>query len=141
MCLRSALEWLLDAREGGRDLDRMLFSETGRLDELIGNPKAYGKMFVDMFSEERAPHYTTSIDAALELLPDGAQHRISNIKNGLRGGFAEIWVAHPPAMSFPTVFEAFESTPEDRKPIALALCIAAIKARIRMRELDERRER
>lgn len=76
--------------------------------------------------------YTASIDAALTLVPPHSDVRMATCHKGVVGGHAWVSTLRNSHMSFPEIFGQFLSTPDDRKPLPLALCIAALKARAAM---------
>jgi hypothetical protein len=75
------------------------------------------------------PYFTASIDAALTLVPEHSTIRIANCHEGIVGGHAWVAALKNPYMSFPEIFGEFCSTPDNRQSMAVALCIAALKAR------------
>lgn len=96
------------ATEGGRELDALIGNAVGRTpDGWVNYPHAYEK------------HYTTSVDAALTLMPEGRAFALLVYE----AGAASAAIGEPPQFG------------EHEAPSpALALCIAAIKARQREKE-------
>ena len=97
---------LEQAKEGSRKLDNaieslMPFPKPTNPDEVVGYP----------------PYYTTSLDAALTLVPEGWSYMI---EGGLSTQSPSAYLAHPETEGF---VQGIAS------PSALALCIAALKAR------------
>lgn len=72
---------------------------------------------------------TASLDAARTLVPEHSTIRMANCHEGIVGGHAWVATLKNPYMSFPEIFGEFCSTPDNRKSMAIALCIAALKAR------------
>jgi hypothetical protein len=60
------------------------------------------------------PHYTTNLNDAKKLVPEGCAWNVGAVEDGEPGHRATAWVANAP--------RAFAETPE------LALCIAALQA-------------
>ena len=126
------IERLEAAEKGSRELDE-------DIGELMG--------WVRGVNIGRSPHYTSSIDAALMLVPEGAwdgtiMWRFGDVQVG---GFVELNKANPawlepdydpsrPPHGHAACVDSYEDQdalgPEDVKPrpLALALCIAALKA-------------
>lgn len=77
-----------------------------------------------------APHYTTSLDAALTLVPEGWGWQVSDRAPNPHAGRAYL---HNRELHFVGVFDRpnprFECSEETAATPALALCIAALKAR------------
>ena len=96
------------APEGSRKLD-------GRIDVAV----------MDADGEQWPAHYTTSLDAALTLVPEG--WIVAELKQRVRH---TVWHWYC-ALSYLTAqMEAFDILPDTEAPTpALALCIAAMKAR------------
>ena len=122
--LKSLIAELETAKEGGRRLDYGIARLLGRsvprfvdIEEIISNPEAEVVRLKGggVSTGFRPPRYTTSIDAALTLVPEGWNWQISDI------GLA--WVGTHLAANKPVRFDGDAATP------ALALCISALKAR------------
>lgn len=120
--LDQLIKRLEDAKEGSRELDREVALVSGwrRMGSehrphggwyWRGGPNDCTGTQVD---NEHPPHYTTSLDAALTLVPEGWNYALNS--NG----------AIP-------VADVYQDVENDRWPsastMALALCIAALKAR------------
>lgn len=113
--LARLIEKLEAASEGSRELDLWISHLAGKHGSTFHHNEAFeriqrGRKLLDM---KWLPHYTTSLDTALSLVPEGKLWTVSNY-NGF--GQCEAWFddgdfCHPAA------------TP------ALALCIAALKTR------------
>ena len=114
------------ATEGSRELNGEIWwvvdrraAEVTYRNAALGNPIAIpdkmpgglGRLVVTQY----APHYTTSIDAALTLVPDGLDEEIKRARH--RGWYVALWKPGRVGQI------GDSSTP------ALALCIAALKAR------------
>jgi hypothetical protein len=99
MTLSELIAKLEEAEEGSRELDCEIYVA-------LGNPllRAVGK----------APRYSSSLDAALTLVPEGSYAKLQIGRNHAKGW---AWV------ELRDVEAVARSTP------ALALCIAALKAR------------
>ena len=116
------IERLGQATEGSRELDAEIWLHSG--DRYAGIYKDSRIINADRdYRLSRAPTYTTSIDAALTLVPEGcAFYRLNQYSEG-----ANLqpwgWGAHVRKPN--TWIEVGES----RATAALALCIAALKAR------------
>lgn len=122
MSLTELIQKLEAAKEGSRELDELIH-------EAAGSPGADDPQYAAFESGDDFPrNYTTSLDAALTLVPDGWNYQL--LKTGgvlLSSGLpysASIkassqygWVDPP----YP--FDGYSETQ------ALALCIAALKAR------------
>lgn len=98
------IEQLESAAEGSRALDAQIASQHG----------GFGGMGYETWDaiEADCPHYTTSLDAALTLVPEGREWSVTYLWDGRCGGTCDGHHAD---------FKG--ATP------ALALCIAALKAR------------
>lgn len=94
------IERLSKATEGSRDLDTLVWE--------VARPEDAGSLLL------RAPAYTTSIDSALTLVPDGSYAKLQFGRDHKK---AWAWV------------EMAETESVARSTPALALCIAALKAR------------
>lgn len=110
------------AAEGSRELDAEI--------AIFLNPKLAewerfgGELHGPSDSIFHAPHYTTSIDAALALVPEGWAWFAQRIGQPFSTGFARLWL--PAARTKGLKIEQYQS--EAATP-ALALVIAAMKAR------------
>jgi len=108
------------ATEGSRELDAEVAVAAG-LDK-----DTMCSMYLDwvrlnnanMINGHPGPHYTTSIDAALTLVPEGVAHWMIRSPKP----WAKIWLHYD---------NTDNETYGDGATPALALCIAALKARMR----------
>lgn len=141
--LSTLIEELENAREGSRGLDARIAVMAD-----YDYTDVHGWKFIEVFWYFRSltasdidswhvPHYTTSLDAALMLVPEGLSASATQHGNGR--GSAEIWR---------WAAEKFATDPEDMKrrngsfthqnigaaTPALALCIASLRAREQMAE-------
>ena len=101
------------AEERSRELDAAIA-------ELVGSASCSGGVwpFIPGSQMDREVfHYTTSLDAALTLVPEGAEYRISTLH-----GYAHVELPLNAA-------DGPEVGHRDDGNIYLALCIAALKAR------------
>jgi len=113
------------AEEGSRELDAEI--EIAVLPAYMVTKDAEGFVQINMhgtaltpvwadYNPHSAPHYTTSIDAALTLIPDGWR-------------YWHYWTGVYGAAVFPTRGGGPRIKVHDAATPALALCIAALKAR------------
>jgi len=72
---------------------------------------------------EELPHYTASLDAALTLVPEGYRWNVESSENGLLSHIKPVAGVAVDEAAAPSSDQFFAATP------ALALCIAALKAR------------
>jgi len=102
------------ATEGGRELDHeILWATTGKRDVDIPEGR---------LTDNRVPlHYTTSLDAALTLVPEGVR---AELIQSLEGGWWDAAV-----YEFGEDDNPIAETERGALTPALALCIAALKAR------------
>jgi hypothetical protein len=85
------------------------------------------------------PYFTASIDAALTLVPDGWRWQISNRAPKPKEGRAYLWNAEPHFAGIATRPNPNYRGEEDTAATpALALCIAALKARAAITAGDRR---
>lgn len=130
--MRALIEKLESASSGNRDLDCRIFEGVCFPAALMGHAiesfsRSWGGTYtvntrdgyrhIEAF---HAPAFTTATDVALALVPEGWGCRLTfapQIK-------AELWSPDGSPLSARTVIPAFAATP------ALALCIAALKARL-----------
>ena len=108
--MKELIARLEQASEGGAELDEAIFAAIGREHEFHWNT---------------APRYTTSLDAALTLVPEGWRTQLYQRDGGWFSRLVEITTSR--------VVAPFESDEKGFAPVptpALALCIAALKARI-----------
>lgn len=118
---------LAEAKEGSRELDaEICLSQIG----YYGTPKAFTEIIYEGRSrdgwrngpagtwEDELPHYTTSIDCALTLVPEGEFWSVGPDYDH-EGGYTGQWEAN------------VASWVTGNSP-ALALCIAALQARSHM---------
>jgi hypothetical protein len=109
------------ATEGNRELDAEIWLHcTQRGAEFV---QLYGYKPSLVLSSDRMagglPHFTTSLDAARTLVPEGKEWSLSHFQKPRR--YYEACIGNPVASNFEIVVEA---------PTAeLALCIASLKAR------------
>lgn len=124
----SALIKRLESATGpDRALDHAIFAEDrGWSMPLHG---ASLQEFEEMTRDHGRTNYTASLDAALTLVPEHSTIRMANCHEGIVGGHAWIATLRHETMSFPEIFGEFCSTPDNRKSMAIALCIAALRAR------------
>jgi hypothetical protein len=114
------IERLEKAESGSRELDAEIachidgrrFQAIDRADRVIFNVDGVG--WPVWRSLKEIPHYTTSLDAALTLVPEGLWFSV-----GCENDFTPVATVYAQNEQF----DAFASSP------ALALCIAALKAR------------
>jgi len=122
------------ATEGSRELDAMIHVEVAWLPGTLSKEERAAVLENCVRkpvacdgcgrSESRCPPYTTSLDAALTLVPEIATTAWSISQNPDRNNPGPCGVVMPDITSvFTRDGEAFAATP------ALALCIAALKAR------------
>ena len=121
------IEKLEAATEGSRELDAEIWHAANptKYERVAGqqsglyprgfNPEMKAQWLARRMAD-KAPHYTTSLDAALTLKPEGHRIRLWEHHTGsfgcdlFKGDGGFLWKAHAPSL-------------------ALALCIAALKAR------------
>lgn len=117
----SLIKRLESATEGSRELDWAIhFTLHPRMDANVPIGPADPLWAI-------VPRYTSSIDAALTLVPEGYMVHL-NIRHGKDGGAGAFvgtdWDTNKPW------FKGFDNEDiEHEQPPALALCIAALKAR------------
>ena len=129
------------ATEGSRDLDYKIAKETGWRFHGEKDFKEFGLFWRDATTDEwkQLPWWSTSLDAALTLAPEG--HRCSFDIPGAEGGRN-----HATVVKYSQVSEAvhLKATPEEIIELwnhsyaatpALALCLAALRARQAMKEV------
>lgn len=108
---------LEQAEEGSRELDVAVWVETGG--QVANQDRLTAEMLrISRFSH--APHYTTSLDAALTLVPEGWRTRDAT---NWGGGWDWILWKHPDGKRWTGRVMGAAPIP------ALALCLAALKAR------------
>lgn len=138
--LRDLIARLESAEKGSRELDRKIGigglgdRELG-MDNSIrviarGGIREQGRWPVDGSWELAGrifsiPHYTTSIDAALTLVPDGMLWQVGTVE-----GEAEVWWEGEPSYYTNKAVGESYAADGDTFNAALALCIAALKARL-----------
>lgn len=117
------IQRLQEAAEGSRELDL----EIGEAVAVVRFNPATGRYRTDRLNKEtlvhNAPRYTTSIDAALTLVPEHFRWSVNARQNAVDrvdGYLAHVWFGTTPS---------YESTETWAATPALALCIAALKAR------------
>ena len=98
------------APEGSRKLDKAIYVALGLP---ITNHRNLDPQMIEIHLESVAPHYTTSLDAALALIPEGSYVKITI------GRDKKTWVW----------VECAENEAVAYGNPALALCIAALRAR------------
>ncbi len=118
------------ANEGSRELDRLIHNHryadvtTISAEEIVEDDRLWS--FIS--------DYTRSLDAALKLVPEHLVLRISTRHEGDLGAHAILFGPSSPIASDVKVWgQAFidaKSTRKANKLLALALCIAALKARV-----------
>jgi hypothetical protein len=125
------LERLEAAQEGSREMDLAIWRAVGE-----GAPDRVQWDIENYYLRGIAPHYTTSLDAALQLVPEEVYRRLFiETSHPAKAGFIETHdeIKGPSGL----YFEA--ATP------ALAVCVAALKAKnaiatVRARQATEDRE-
>ena len=123
------IDRLEEATEGSRDLDEQIALASGirHRSRRDGRGRSKGReWFVDSHGgvetwANHAPYYTTSLDAALTLVPEGLGWQVWGEPKATKYG-GEASIEHP------TDGWHFCTEANGRTP-ALALCIAALKAR------------
>ena len=113
------------APEGSRELDYEIFA--------FLNPLHGPLAMRDRWEAGLVRLYTTSVDAALTLVPEGMEIHISTMDAGVVGAHAFLFGPSSPAASDVKCWGEVHlcAGPQDRTtalPLALALCIAALKA-------------
>lgn len=118
----------LEASEGSRELDFAVHELcTGELIVKPDLPPGYTKIW---HVSDAVPHYTTSLDAALTLVPEGwlFEKMVSSTKS--HEGYGTLMeITGWSAWLMPKARERGRRIGENRQSRALALCIAALKAR------------
>jgi hypothetical protein len=120
----------LEKAEGPkRDLDEAIFIYLGKAPEVGGDygwkrtGAGYWSQPIDSEGRQHktiiAPNYTSSVDAALTLVPEGRDITMQ-IYNEADGLSADAWVAG--------------TARQHHKSLVIALCIAALKARAQEKE-------
>ncbi len=124
--MKELISRLKQVTEGSRELDREIFDIAGTyvLEKRGRDRKEWlykiGGKDWERIDSYRFPRYTTSIDAALTLVPEGWFWIADN--NPMTGGYARL-------NAVPDIGETMKEVAGDARTPALALCIAALKAR------------
>ena len=140
MTLSELITLLEGAGEGSRELD----AEIGYAVDLIAEDDLSWRATVDRAGIEEAvkranshqnvwssylPHYSTSVDAALSLLPDDEQWGVNWDIEGVHGGVCVyVWTGHPTYESTFVRSPLASSFREAVKHLPRLICIAALKA-------------
>lgn len=134
--LKDLIARLEAATEGSRYLDAQIHKYIERDQSLFAKFERSAQAPAADFGmpptvADQTPHYTTSLDAALTLVPEGwwpgfgwAEYDPKVHKQTGRYGWAEL-VRNVPGRSFPEEIYGYS----DSGSPALAICIAALKAR------------
>lgn len=78
------------------------------------------------------PPFTSSLDAAMILVPENAAIQLRSLHDGIVGGHAWLWTMSSPVLSWHDIEGKALSTVDARMTLPLALCAAALKARAAM---------
>lgn len=122
--MEDLIELLEKATEGSRELDARIWCEVGqrefkRIDEKFVVYKKGGVGYLDL---SHIPAYTTSVDCALTLVPDGMHKHMGDEYGDNRGGAS--W-----ARIFPPHNQRNGTGNQWARTLPLALCIATLRAR------------
>lgn len=124
------------ATEGSRELDARLWAERDNRDvrrgddgSLLARSKTEPHdecliLYPNGRPDTTIPTYTTSLDAALTLVPENREYRICKHRGGERSTMPGIWYE---AVTFDYELDLVTGG-KTRSTPALALCIAALKA-------------
>lgn len=133
MTLTNIIAALESAEEGSRELDARIAEATGHKIQIIRVPVGHpvfkeggGLEFMfDPDAGERIgiPHYTTSLDCALKLVPEGFVPGFDKTLYTETGWIGRVWKFNPDIHGQGFIEEAIGRSP------ALALCIAALRAK------------
>ncbi len=128
--MKALIAELERAKNGSREFDSKIWEQLGLVDErhcdrwckMDGRTDLTRKRFINAW----APHYTISLDAAIALVPEGMRWCISDV--------GQIGAEH---LAFAGVFGSqVGSECDSNAPTpALALCLAALRARQAMKEV------
>lgn len=146
--LLALIERLEQAPEGSRELDYEIFIFDSVVPEASQSARELASLLPRPMPDHAGfwPTYTTSIDAALSLVPEGQWNGeiFWNFGELAKGGYVELNLANPEWLkpdcdpSQTAVHAACVNSYEDQepnrhspRPFALALCIAALRARVK----------